>query len=311
MSVNALSNLRASPGIIRVHGHRGARGVLPENTMLGFVQTFNAGVQIVELDVLVTADGEAVITHNPALKAASTRDESGEWLPEDGPLIAAVTYDELTRYDVGGLRPQTEYGDLYPDQAFLSGLHVPRLADLCALVARPPYTDRLLNIEIKSDPTLPQATPPIPDLVAATLSPILERGLSNRVILQSFDWRVLHECADQAPHIPRSYLSYLPRPNAPMTVTIYSGSPWMDGLRGENLPQIIAEDGGSVWSPYFQDLIARDVKVAHDLGLIVNVWTVNEPSNIDQMIALGVDGIISDYPARVQRRLMAHGFRWQ
>jgi len=314
-SEQQLGAIRAAPGIIRVHGHRGARGILPENSLEGFAFTFSADVRVVELDLLVTADHIPVITHNPQLMSASTRGADGKWLCEDGPLISECTFAELQTFDIGGLRPGSEYGQRYPDQVFLSGIRIPGFDSLCQLIRDDDLDDVWLNIEIKSDPRFPANTPEIPEYVADILKPIFASKLEDRVILQSFDWRVLHECERQAPQISRSYLSYIPKPNAPLAVNIYEGSPWMDGLSLEehrnSLPRVVAHAGGQVWSPFFEDLTAEDMQMARNEGLVVNVWTVNERADIEHMIDLGVDGIITDYPGRVQRCLLEHGLSWK
>ena len=310
-----LTAMRKAPGIVRLHGHRGARGVLPENTLIGFQNTFDIGVDVVELDVLTTADDVPVITHNPRLMAASTRDRSGRWLEGQGPVIHDLTLAELKAHDVGGLRAGTDYAARYPDQAFLDDQRIPALAELAELVSRPPYGNVWLNIEIKSKPSRPEFTPPLPDYVAGILAVLKRFRLSRRVILQSFDWRVLREVSQQDPELPRSYLSYLDRPDPPMDPNIIDGSDWMAGSRladaGGSLPDLIADLGGAVWSPYHTDIRADEVAQAQARGLIVNAWTVNSAAEIQAAIDAGVDGLITDYPARAQRILLAQGLTWR
>ena len=308
------NDLRGNSERIHIHGHRGARGSLPENTIKGFVSTFGMGVRIIELDILATSDGIPVITHNPQLMPFTTRYGDGCWLTEPGPRISSISYEELLKFDIGGLKPNSEYASLFPDQAFLHGLKIPKFEELCTLITQSEYKDCWLNIEIKSDPRYPQNTPPIPDFVGLILRDIIKADIAKRVILQSFDWRVLHECANQCPDIPRSYLTYAQKPNAPMAVNVYENSDWMAGLSLEqysgSLPELIAADGGKVWSPYFSDINDKDITRAKELGLVVNVWTVNEIADIDRMIELEVDGIITDYPGRVQQRLVEQGLSW-
>lgn len=310
----SFDDLRSGPGHIHIHGHRGARGILPENTLEGFRFTLDIGVRIIELDLLAAADGTPVVTHNPHLMPYSTRSDDGSWLEGVGPRIFASTPDELSRYDVGGLRPGTDYAHRYPEQAFMNGIVIPRFDAVCALVNEDGNQDVWLNVEMKSDPRHPENTPPVADYVEQVLRVAFENGVSERIIVQSFDWRILHECARQAPGIPRSYLTYAPKPDAPMADNIYEESPWMDGLslaaHDHSLPALIAAGGGQVWSPYHEDLTAEDLAAARDLDLVVNVWTVNEPGDIDRMIDLNVDGIITDYPGRVQRQLLARNMTW-
>jgi glycerophosphoryl diester phosphodiesterase len=310
-----LTALRKAPGIVRIHGHRGARGVLPENTLIGFQNTFDIGVDVVELDVLTTADDVPVITHYPRLMAASTRDAAGRWLNGQSPAIRDLTLTELKAHDVGGLRAGTDYAARYPDQAFLDHQRIPTLAELAEMVSRPPYEGVWLNIEIKSKPSRPEFTPPLPNYVSGILAVLNRFRLAPRVILQSFDWRILREVAVQAPDLPRSHLSYLDRPDPPMDPNIIDGSDWMAGAKlgdaGGSLPDLIADLGGAVWSPYHSDIRAEDVARAQARGLIVNAWTANSAAEIQAAIDAGVDGLITDYPARAQRILLAQGLTWR
>ena len=316
-SAPKFEQLRAGKKHIHIHGHRGARGILPENTLDGFRFTFDAGVRVVELDVLMTADDVPVLTHNPHLLADSTRDATGNWLTADsaGPLVRELSYAELQTYDVGGLQPGSEYAARFPEQAFLYEQRVPTLEKLCALVNHPNYADVWLNIEIKSTPHFPGYTPAPAHYVDTVLNVLRRQRMEQRVILQSFDWRVVHECARQAPDIPRSYLTYSALDGRdPLEINVYPDSPWMDGLQlsehAGNLPALIAAADGQVWAPYHEDLTAEAMAAARACGLMVNTWTVNELVDIDRVVELGVDGIITDYPGRVQRRLLDHGLGW-
>lgn len=308
--------LRAGEKLIHIHGHRGARGILPENTLDSFRFTFDAGVRVVELDVLMTADDVAVLTHNPHLLADATRDANGDWLAEESsPLVRELSYAELQTYDVGGLQPGSKYATRFPEQAFLYAQRIPTLEKLCALVNHHKYADVWLNIEIKSTPHHPNYTPPPAQYVDAVLNILRRQRMEKRVILQSFDWRILHECARQAPAMPRSYLSYALKDGRDLKeVNVYPDSPWMDGLQladyQDNLPALVAAAGGQVWTPYHKDLTTESIATARDCGLMVNTWTVNAVADIDRVVELGVDGIITDYPGRVQRRLLDHGLAW-
>ena len=309
-----LGALRRAPGVIRLHGHRGARGIFPENTMAGYRFVLECGLKAMEFDVLFARDGTPVLTHNGRLSPDAVRDADGNWISAPGPVVHGFSVEELRRFDVGGLRDGSLYASRFPEQAVLTGERIPLLDDLAALVSQPEHGDVWLNLEIKSNPHHPDETPPIPELVAATLEVITRHGLEKRTLLQCFDWRVLQEIAVQAPGMARSFLSTIAEPETREEDNIYPNSPWMAGLALEDyagsLPRLVAEAGGQVWSPYFRDLTQGDLNDAHDLGLIVNVWTVNEPHHIDRMIELGVDGIITDYPGRAQRRLVAHGLDW-
>jgi glycerophosphoryl diester phosphodiesterase len=312
---DALDKLRRTDRVVRLHGHRGARGLWPENTLAGFQHTFDLDVLIVELDVLLTKDNIAVITHNPRLMAETTRNGDGAWLTQDGPRISDLSYADLSTFDIGAIREGSGYAQRYPDQARWSDQHIPKLADLAALIKQPKHTDVWLNIEIKSSPTQAGLTPAPQTLAAHVVEVIETHGLSKRVIVQSFDWRVLHHIARLAPHLPRSHLTYLERPDAAFEPNIYDNSPWMAGAVSNgthsDLSETIKKAGGQIWSPFHKDITADQVAKAQRLGLIVNAWTVNTSQDITRMIDAGVDGIITDYPRRVQEHLIARGLHWR
>ena len=282
---------------------------------MGFQNAFDLGVQIVELDVLLTKDNVPVVTHNPTLMPDTTRDERGKWLSNDALKISDFTYQDLRRFDVGGIRSGSDYAARYPEQAFLFGYKIPTLADVAALCCQPTYQNTWLNVEIKSTPLNEGLTPPPAELARHTIDVIQSFDLQSRVIVQSFDWRVLREVELIAPDIPRSHLTYLESAAPVMQPNIYENSPWIADAVGiavpADLPAIIADMGGSVWSPFHENVTPTDVAAAHELNLIVNAWTVNAPDDIERMIDAGVDGIITDYPARVQRCLMQRGLLWR
>ncbi|HYD57244.1 MAG TPA: glycerophosphodiester phosphodiesterase family protein, partial [Burkholderiales bacterium] len=120
----------AAAQTIDLQGHRGARGLLPENTLAGFQRALELGVTTLELDIAITKDGVLVIHHDPTLNPDITRDASGRFLEARGPAIHSLTWEELQKYDVGRLKPGTPYARNYPDQQPVDGARIPRLADL-------------------------------------------------------------------------------------------------------------------------------------------------------------------------------------
>ncbi|MEP1765629.1 MAG: glycerophosphodiester phosphodiesterase family protein [Sulfitobacter sp.] len=150
-----------------------------------------------------------------------------------------------------------------------------------------------------------------PDVIVSDVVKLLaQHGLSDRVVISSFDWRVQAACAKRAPAMTRGYLSLEQTHGTTMEPNVLDGSPWLDGIsladHNNSVPQAVADLGGKVWCPYFQDLTITALKQAQELGLLVNVWTVNDIADINRMIEIGVDGIISDYPARIQNALALH-----
>lgn len=305
----AAEAFRGGAGLIRVVGHRGARGILPENTMIGFEFAMSTGAQLLEFDVVMTADAVPVITHNHRLHAPTFRGADGAFLTDE-PKVADLTWDEIQTYDIGRIDGTSAYGARFPDQAQIDGLRVPRLRELLQSVAQPRFSNVHLMLEIKSDPAFAHEESYRRKLVGRVLEDIRAAGLDQRTLLHSFDWTLLALCQSQAPDMPTSYLTQLPG-NADEIGedSSKSVSPDFSGCV-DQIPDRVAASGGVLWCPYLRDVTKDGVARARDRGLIVCVWTVNEIDDIDRMIDFGVDAIVSDYPGRVQRRLADAGYVW-
>ncbi|MEX0302425.1 MAG: glycerophosphodiester phosphodiesterase family protein [Leisingera sp.] len=298
------------PGVIRLAGHRGARGILPENTLEGFEFAINTGVELLELDVTATSDGVVVITHNHRLTRSMIRDRDGNWLQGEEPKVSALTYAELQQYDAGGLDSNSAYGLRFPDQAFLSGVRIPRLSDLLALLRQPAHQNVHLYLEIKSDPDFLADTAARQTLVETVVAEVRSAEMQPRTVLHSFDWELLTDCQHIAPEMPTSFLTQLPENTADVGEDSSKEVNPVAGCNVLDLPARVAAAKGQFWCPYYLDITADSLALARDLGLTTMVWTVNEPEDIEHMIDLGVDVICSDYPGRVQRLLLKRGLHW-
>ncbi len=311
MAFPQVEAFRGGENLIRVVGHRGARGVLPENSMIGFDFSLSIGVPLLEFDIVLTADDVPVITHNHRLHAPSFRGADGLFLTGEEPKVSSLTFEQIQQFDIGRLDGHSDYGQRFPDQAQLDGVRVPRLMDLLDLVSEPKYGDAYLMLELKSDPDVAHDPLHRENFVGRVLQEVRAKGLSSRAVLHSFDWNLLEECQRQAPDMPSSYLTQLPD-NADDVGEDSSKAvcPDFHG-RHDEIPNLVKQAGGSLWCPYYADVTAENVARAKDLGLCVAVWTVNEHEEIDRMIDLRVDAIVSDYPGRVQRHLSDLCMRWR
>jgi len=305
----AISAFRGGDRLVRVVGHRGARGILPENSMIGFEFAIKSGAPLLEFDVVLTADEIPVITHNHRLHAATFRDEDGQFITAE-PKVADLQWSQLGGYDIGRLDVNTLYAKRFPDQAQLDGIRVPRLVDLLDFVNQPAHNNAYLMLELKSDPDFALDQNYRQKFVRVVVQLVRQAGLTQRTVLHSFDWNLLQECREQAPDIPASFLTHLPK-NVETGGEESSQSicPNFNGRETE-IPDLVARAGGAFWCPYADDLTHSLVVRAHELGLVVVVWTVNEIAEIDRAVEAGVDAIVTDYPGRVQRRLTELGYRW-
>jgi glycerophosphoryl diester phosphodiesterase len=292
-----------------LQGHRGARGLAPENTLPAFAAALSLGVATLELDTAVTRDGGIVVSHEPFLNPDITRGADGAFLKEKGPPIHALSLAELQRYDVGRINPESRYAKQQPGQTPVDGTRIPRLAEVFALTRRAGNYDVRFNIETKVSPLTPNETLPPEAFTDRLLAMIYANGMSGQVTIQSFDWRTLQRAQQVAPEIPTVYLSA----QQPWFDNIGAGkpevSPWTAGLQardhGASVARMVKAAGGRVWSPYFGDVDEAKIDEAHGLGLSVVVWTVNQPEDIERMLDLKVEGIISDRPDVVRAAMAA------
>jgi glycerophosphoryl diester phosphodiesterase len=291
-------------------GHRGARGLAPENTLPAFAAALSIGVTALELDTAITKDGVIVISHDQGLNPNITRDKTGRWLESPGPLIKSLTFNELQEYDVGRLKPNTKYAQTFAEQKAVDGARIPRLADLFALIKKANNHQVRMKVEIKVSPIRPEETLSPETSVNMVVELIRKEGMEGRVSIMSFDWRVLRAVQKNAPEIPTVFLS-LQQPSSD-TIGEYKmeGSPWTAGFQYKDygsVPKMVKAARGKIWSPYYRDLTKDKLKEAHDLGMKVIVWTVNEPASIKKMLDFEVDGIISDRPDVVRQAMAERG----
>jgi len=294
-----------------LQGHRGARGLRPENTLSAFTWALEHGVSTLELDCGVTRDGVVVVSHDSTLNPDITRDSRGKFLEAAGPPLHTLSFAELQQYDVGRIRPGSEYAARFPEQEPVDGQRIPRLADVYELVRRSGNRDVRFNIETKLDPLQPELTAVPKPFVEALIAVIRDSGMESRTTIQSFDWRTLAEVRKLAPAVVTVALTDQQPDEDTMEVGKPGASPWLGGIDvddyGGSVPKAVKAIGARVWSPSAPDLDARVVAEAHALGLAVVPWTVNDPKDMERVLALGVDGMISDRPDLLRAVLEAKG----
>jgi len=270
------------PATFDVQGHRGARGHAPENTLPGFERALAIGVDTLELDVGVTRDGVVVIHHDRRLNPDLARGPDGGWIAAPGPTIHSLTHAQLQRYDVGRIRPGSEYAKRFARQKPIDGTRIPRLADLFELVKA---SGVRFNIETKVSPEAPDETLAPEPFALALLAEVRKAGVERRTTIQSFDFRTLAVVQREAPGLGTAYLT--------------------SEKKGAAVPRMVHEAKGAIWSPDWRDLDPQALAVARELGVRVIPWTVNAPADIARILDMKVDGMISDYPDRVRAALKA------
>lgn len=264
---------------ILVEGHRGARAVLPENTLPAFVYAIDAGADYIELDVATTQDDVLVVSHDLTLNAKICLDEAGK--PASKP-IRQMTLAEVKRFDCGHA-----VGKEFPRQQAKPGTRVPTLEEVFQLAKRGKFH---FNVEIKMNPAKPELTPEPEVVTAAVLAMIRKHKLEKRVVVQSFDFRILHALAKLDSKISRAAL-------------------WPSSVQTMN-PDFLAvakESQGTVLSPNLRLVTPEQVKAAHAAGYTVVPWTANTEAEWEKLVAAEVDAIITDDPAGLLAYLRQRG----
>ncbi|HEX8985604.1 MAG TPA: glycerophosphodiester phosphodiesterase family protein [Bryobacteraceae bacterium] len=262
------------PGRILVHGHRGARAVLPENTLPGFAYAIGAGADFIELDTAVTRDGVVVVCHDPVLKR---RRVTG---PRGTRVVSELTIDALRRFDCGSL-PNLRFRR----QRLVPGARIPTLGEVLDLGRAGGFG---FNIEVKTSPRRAHYTPPPGAYARMVIDAVRTHGLEDRVQVQSFDLRILHAVKRLAPRLRLAALCDYER-------------------RG--FVALAREAGASAIGPYHRLVTRRKVERAHSAGLQVVPWTANRPRDWARLARAGVDGIITDDPAALIAFLRERGLR--
>jgi glycerophosphoryl diester phosphodiesterase len=309
----ALLLLPCSPAPVAafdLQGHRGARGLAPENTMAAFRKALAVGVSTLELDLALTRDGVLVVAHDPYVSADLARDPDGRWLAARGPLIRSLSLEELLRYDVGRVNPASAYAKQWPLQQGVDGERYPTFAqvlDLARADARPVR----LNVETKIFPDRPGDTADPATFASAVAAAIDRAGMGSRTTVQSFDWRTLRAVHSLTPGVATACLTIRTESNDNVADRDGKPSAWTDGLslagHGGSVPKLVKAAGCRSWSPFWRNVDATGVAEAKALGLAVVPWTVNDPAEMGRLIELGVDGLITDYPDRLRTVLAEKG----
>ena len=300
--------LSSAAGAFDLQGHRGARGLAPENTLPAFATALSIGVTTLELDLAMTSDGILVVSHDSRLNPDHTRGPDGTFLAGEGPAIRSLTLAQLQRYDVGRLKPGTAYAAAFPEQRGMDGVRIPTLMEVFDLVRQAKADHVRFNIETKLTPTSGADTPDPETFAAPAARAVREAELAARVSIQSFDWRTLAIMRRIAPEIERVCLSIDGGSGDTLQRGQPGASPWTAGLDiddfGGSAPRLGAAAGCSVWSPNQRNVTAASLAEAQALSVKVIPWTVNERPDMERLIQMGVAGIITDYPDRL-RAVMA------
>ena len=260
-----------------LQGHRGAVGLFPENSIIGFVETVKLGVTTLEMDVVITKDNKVVVSHEPWISNKKCIDIRGNDISDDilSENIFLMTYDEIKNFDCGTLP-----NPYHSNQKKISVVK-PLLVEVISRVEEVSQSKIRYNIEVKSQIGSDQIFhPKFNEFVDLVVHDIKSKNIEDRVTIQSFDFRVLKYLKNQYPSFKISML-------------VNESYDYND----------ILDDLGfypDIYSPNFQNLTHEIVKKIQEKKIRVIPWTVNSIDDIVKILEWDVDGIISDYPDRVK-----------
>ena len=269
-----------------IQGHRGCRGLLPENTIPAFKKAIDLGVQTLELDVVISKDNKVVVSHDPFFNPDITTLPNGTFAnKETQGNLYLLNYDEIKKYDVG-LRGNPNF----PEQQKMA-VSKPLLQDM--ILEAEKYAKASgkkplkYNIEIKSEEKEYGISQPSVEEFSNLVYAIIQKLPAERITLQSFDYNVLKFWHQQisAGKYKKVALSALIEPTDNNDVSY-------------NIEKLGFKP--DIWSPHFSQLNIERVKQLHDLQIRVIPWTVNKLTDMKIVQKIGCDGLITDYPNRVK-----------
>ncbi|MDA3630458.1 glycerophosphodiester phosphodiesterase family protein [Saccharopolyspora sp. WRP15-2] len=311
------------PGGFDLQAHRGGLGLVVESTLDSFSNGLAVGVSTLELDVQITEDHHAVVTHDRKISGAKCLDTAPAFpgdpeYPYVGKYIVNLTLAQVRTLDCGSQTlPQ------HPAQRPSPGARMPLLTEVFDLVEERDADDVWLNVETKVEAGAPQETAPREEFVQIVARQVRESGLADRVSIQSFDWGALMRMREVAPELPIVALTngdQFLQPGRP------GASPWLGGIDiddfdGDLVAAVASFDAdglspvhgypqdGKVTDPDYVPYTTKDmVKRAHRAGIEVIPWTVDDEPTMHELIDDGVDGIITDYPDRLREVMRQRGF---
>lgn len=263
-------------------GHRGCRGLMPENSIPAFLKALDfPEVTTLELDLAVTKDNQLIVSHEPWFNPAICQLPNGDSIPkrdEEKYLIYQMSVAEVQGFDCG-----SRGNPRFTDQQKMKTVK-PTLRELAeALRAKNPERAASIrwNIEIKSEPAWDGVRhPPVEEFARLVITELRSLGIDKNATVQSFDVRALQAMHRQAPDIPLAYL--------------------IENIRGfdANLKELGFRP--DIYSPYYLLVSKKLARKCHGKGIKLIPWTVNDVAAMRGMIHLGVDGIITDFPNRIR-----------
>ncbi|NHM33571.1 glycerophosphodiester phosphodiesterase family protein [Neobacillus terrae] len=313
-----------SPKEFDLQAHRGGIGLTVESTIASFSKGLEVGVSTLEMDVQITKDHQAVITHDRQVSGSKCQD-TGPAFPGDpmypyvGKYIKDLTLAEVRTLDCGSLRQAS-----FPGQQLNPGARMPLLSEVFNLVKLYHANKVHMNVETKVEAGAPNETAPREEFVQIVAHEVRKAGMINRVTIESFDWGSLMRMHQVEPRLPLVALTngdQFLQPGKP------GASPWLGGIDIDDFggdfvaaahslgasaisPVHGDPQGGKVTDPNYKPYVTKQmVEEAHKYGMKVIPWTVDDEPTMEKLMDDGVDGMITDYPDLLRSVMKKRGYK--
>ncbi|MEI6175152.1 MAG: glycerophosphodiester phosphodiesterase family protein [Bacteroidota bacterium] len=308
---------------LEVYAHRGARSYAPENAIPGYTAGLAIGTHWVDMDIVMSKEGEVIVSHDIRLNPDIVRGTDGKFITERK-IVKSLSLAEVQKYDVGRLDTASAYSKFFPAQIGMDGVHMPTLREVIRYVNGRTNKQVGFQIEFKTDPEHTDWTFTPAEFAAALYNILKEEDIVTLCEIQSFDWRCLYELQKLDVRVKTAYLTeWDNEPGTPYS--FYDPNPaiaglWTGGIlvkdHKNSIPQMVKDMGGTCWEPEDVVLTLKTLEEAHALGLKVVVWTWPEHSKttfdvnlVSKLIDWGVDGIITDDPGMLISMLAARNYK--
>ena len=311
-----------------LQAHRGGIALTVENTLPAFARALELGVSTLELDVQITQDGEAVVTHDRQVSAMKCLD-TGPAFPGDpeypyvGKYVNTLSLAQVRTLDCGSLRQAA-----YPDQVLSPGEPMPLLSQVFDLVRQHRARGVMMNVETKVEAGAPAETAPREQFVQVVADEVRSARMTRQVTIQSFDWGALMRMRQVEPRLP---IVALTNGQQFLQQGQDGASPWLGGLDIDDFDGSLQQryvaavasfgadavspvhgdpQGGTVETPGYVPFTTPElVEAAHAVGLQVLPWTVNDRATMHALMDIGVDGLITDRPDLLRHVMAERGLR--
>ena len=277
---------------------------MAENTLPSLVKPFEYGMHGIEFDVQLSQDDQVIIYHDLRLKSNITRNANGKWISKNGPSIRSLSLKQLKKFKLGAINKTTAYGLRFRKQSRLPNQSIPTLSELINHLDQHNLGKVLLNIEIKHSPLYPDLCPEPLYLAEKIINEINRLNISKRCIVQCFNWSVIDAVKQIDKSLPISCLTTIDPTEDTLSPQQGNRSLWNAGLDirdfDNNVANMVAQFDAQYWAPYYKNLTRAQLDQAHAHDLKVMTWTVNHQSTMKRLMNWGIDGIISDYPDKLE-----------